>query len=469
VSDEYFAWLKANYAEDLHEIEELIIQKGRRKLPKKEKDEIENKLFRKTTDIFHRERQFPNFLRFYLEAREIDKDWLIDWWNKNGKDKEKNYIKKEKELLKKFLPYPPSLEIFSPGSWSLQINIKLRKPYLSRDDNDFYFMDNPVKRDVVFKIPYVSPTQWKGLLRSALVRNLEQWWQNKNKSREVNDLFIRKRLQIVRMCGNESEVDLEESETKNISDSETYLDTIGGEKLAVEYRNRLRKHTESGYYAGRLHFYPTFFWSSPEMEVINPHDRFTGTGKRPIYFESVPKEENGQFSLLYMPLTGDKDSYLSEALEDLEMAVEALEKMLLVYGFGAKTSSGFGVIDDKEQQGKLRFRIKEVETGGEESKEPEKDNIPEEFRKYLTDGQKVKPQFLDEQGELLSNNEYKKKAPSGGGSLNEYKRFRRWYKKDFWEKSNLEYREVRESNLETVKSFVNFADLKQKIEEPGVK
>ncbi|RMD65479.1 hypothetical protein D6833_02915, partial [Candidatus Parcubacteria bacterium] len=41
---------------------------------------------------------------------------------------------------------PPDLTIFPTGSWALQFTFTLRTPYLSRDDVDFYILDNPVKK-----------------------------------------------------------------------------------------------------------------------------------------------------------------------------------------------------------------------------------------------------------------------------------------------------------------------------------
>ena len=63
----------------------------------------------------------------------------------------------------------PSITDFPHGSWTLDVPFTLRKSYISRDDTDFYIIDNPVKKEWVFKVPYVvQPVE--GALRSAMVR-----------------------------------------------------------------------------------------------------------------------------------------------------------------------------------------------------------------------------------------------------------------------------------------------------------
>jgi CRISPR-associated protein Cmr2 len=113
------------------------------------------------------------------------------------------------------------------------------------------------------------------------------------------------------------------------------------------------KGEEEEFSAGRLHFYPTFF-DRIGLEVINPHDRKTGTGKQPIYFECVPAGTYGTFTLLYVPLDliGRREDVKEQAQEDLRAAAEGIRAMLTEYGFGAKTSSGYGVakVEEKDTQ-----------------------------------------------------------------------------------------------------------------------
>ncbi|MEJ5203587.1 MAG: RAMP superfamily CRISPR-associated protein, partial [Anaerolineales bacterium] len=143
----------------------------------------------------------------------------------------------------------PSMELtlLPLSSWFIQFTFTLAKPYLSKDDNPFYIIDNPIIRDKVFGLPMVRSTSWKGNLYSAL-------WQT------------------------------------------------GHDKEDDEQMQRLFGETrgEEGGQAGRLYFYPTFF-TQTGLEIINPHDRKRRVGKNPILFECVPDGARGTFSLLYVP------------------------------------------------------------------------------------------------------------------------------------------------------------------------
>ena len=117
------------------------------------------------------------------------------------------------------------------------------------------------------------------------------------------------------------------------------------------YRERLRQHFELRHddplpnHRGRLMYYPTYF-DRIDVEVINPHSRETKAGTLPIYLESVPAGATGVFSLLYVPfdcIGQDEAKTRAEVAADLPLVAEALQAMLTTYGFGAKTSSGFGV------------------------------------------------------------------------------------------------------------------------------
>jgi len=64
----------------------------------------------------------------------------------------------------------------------------LEKPYVSKDENEFYIIDNPIRKEKIFGLPYVTPSTWKGSLRSVI-----QQLEDKNENTE----------QIERLFGNE--------------------------------------------------------------------------------------------------------------------------------------------------------------------------------------------------------------------------------------------------------------------------
>ena len=199
------------------------------------------------------------------------------------------------------------LNLFPVGSWLLQINFILAKPYISKDDEAFYIIDNPVKKEKVFRVPYVSASTWKGNLREALRLNFELKSEGKDEDEKIR--------------------------LRKDEDEKTRL-LMGNERNA-----------EEKFRAGRLHFFPTYF-DQIDLEVINPHERISGAGKLPIYLEVVPKDSKGTFRLLYVPfdqLHESDETRCQHAWALLAELQEAMKFLLLDLGIAAKKSSGFGV------------------------------------------------------------------------------------------------------------------------------
>ncbi len=314
-------------------------------------------------------------------------------------------------------PTLPDINQFPRGSWAINFKFTLQKPYISKDDTDFYILDNPVRKEWVFQVPYIAPSQWKGALRAAMVKRLVE--------EGCCDTFVDRRIQLTLLFGNEKEVALDDKAL------DKYLDKKGGEDIAKEYRGRLESMTDTGLFAGNLHFYPTYF-TEISMEVINPHDRETGAGKLPIYFESVPAGAGGTFALLYVPVDciGSNDDADDEtekqSAEMLRLVAEGVEAMLTEYGFGAKTSSGFGTAGGGVEDG----RVEGLDLPAQEEGAPEPSN--ENYLKYLNDDGTVREEFCGDDGEPMSVKQYKRRShdgrtPEGGGSQNEFKQFMNWY------------------------------------------
>ncbi|MCE7984168.1 MAG: hypothetical protein DYG89_23585 [Caldilinea sp. CFX5] len=210
----------------------------------------------------------------------------------------------------------PSLDLtmLPAYTFALQFTFTLAQPYLSKDDNPFYIIDNPIVRDKVFQLPLVRPSSWKGSLRHAL-------WQQGHQ----HDGDTRQDSQIQRLFGDATDDD------------------------------------ERGQ-SGRLIFYPTFF-TKTSLEIINPHDRTRRVGKNPILLESVPAGATGTFTSLYAPfdrIGEDEAETRHQVAADLALLAQGIRAMFTLYGFGAKTSSGFGLAETefaKDQQGKANARI----------------------------------------------------------------------------------------------------------------
>lgn len=223
-----------------------------------------------------------------------------------------NKYQEHVELFKKLklTEQPISLEYLPKYSFTIGIEFKLSKPYISKNDEDFYIIDNPILKDKVFRIPMIRPSGWKGALSGALYR-------------------------------------------LGLTADREFVKRVFGE---VKESND--KGSPSIGFAGRMHIFPAFFLD-PKMgiEVINPRERKTHAGTKPIPFEAV-REGCSTFSMLYVPfdrIGKNEGETRTEVQEDIKYLLEGIQGMFRTYGFGAKTSSGFGTAED---DCKFEIRIK---------------------------------------------------------------------------------------------------------------
>jgi CRISPR-associated protein Cmr2 len=292
-----------------------------------------SKTYAQTSDRWNN----PSGLRKAIESRDLD-----------------SYFKQQRDNLLKplglFVDEAPSLDALPQHSFLIHFAFRLRKPYLSKDDTEFYIIDNPVRKDKVFRLSYVAPTGWKGALRAAMVRQLVE-----EKDKLSDEEFAEKRFRLTILFGDEKG-----EEGMRITGLAEFLDQVKGDEAAKSYRQKVKNYFEVEddkplpHHSGRLVFFPTFF-TQISLEVINPHDRGTGAGRQPIYIESVPKDAEGRFTLLYVPFdrVGHEEAdpvrgirlLQDEVAFDLTIVAEGVRAMFTEYGFGAKTSSGFGVAD----------------------------------------------------------------------------------------------------------------------------
>jgi CRISPR-associated protein Cmr2 len=221
----------------------------------------------------------------------------------------KNDIKVEKDSI-----------IFNNGnikiegdSAILMINKEKRHKFIVKKDNDKIWLcdgkitENPIVRDKFTGLPMVKPSTWKGHLRFA-ANKVE--WKNEQEKKEI----------IKRLFGSEPE----------------------------EKNNPLK---------GRLYFFPSFFNDEAEKDVITPLKRETRTPARgPIDFEVINPGKKSDFYLLYFPYP-EIENKKDVVDNDLKFLAEALKLMFYTYGFSAKKTSGFGVIEEKLEEGKLWIKI----------------------------------------------------------------------------------------------------------------
>lgn len=176
----------------------------------------------------------------------------------------------------------------------IQIDLELVRPFYSRDDRVFYPIENPVKRDWVFHEPYLAAAGIKGLLRWA--------WS---------------------MCWSEDESKKDHSRK-----------LFGPEKGDL---------TEENARMGMLYPGPLFWNGRVGLEVINPHDRKSGTGQNPIKYEVVERGSKGRLALLIV----NREESLDSLRSIMAPFWEALMFLLEDSGLSAKRSADWGQVSIK--------------------------------------------------------------------------------------------------------------------------
>ncbi|MCD6238979.1 MAG: CRISPR-associated protein [Thermotogae bacterium] len=238
------------------------------------------------------------------------------------------------------------------GSWVLEFPITLKKPFISKDDIPFYIIENPVRKDKVFGIPFTSGMSWKGNLRWTMMKVFLE------PNADNPDKFAQIRFKHTLLFGMEKGW----VETQGWTE---YLDKLCSD-AREKYENMLKnkfnqEKARDVHIRGMLYFYPTF-WDKVDMIVINPHDRKTKTGKNPIYFEVVPAGAKGVFRLVYVPFYYwfdlSENEFKKKVVEDLRDVIVGIKNMMLTYGFSARKSSGFGVIKDSWDKEASRLEIR---------------------------------------------------------------------------------------------------------------
>jgi len=266
--------------------------------------------------------------------------------------------KRLKELINESIPY-------SFGIW---IKFKLKQPYFSKDDEEFYLIQNPILKDKVFKVPMIRGSGWKGAIANAgreiiKEKDREEFWKYVFSYIRIfgtgNEEF-RELMEILNKNNKDNDnVELKKSLANyvlfnigaqiNLKDLERNLGTLV-EKYFNEFKNKfVSSDNNKKYYEakkGRAIFYPTYF-DRLSLEVINPHSRKTRAGINPIHYEVVPKGAEGILQIVYIPFDGILKKYeeLKEEVErDLKFLCECIERIADL-GVGAKTKLGWGTFE----------------------------------------------------------------------------------------------------------------------------
>lgn len=229
------------------------------------------------------------------------------WFATDKNDARRCYTKHVKSKtdfkVPAYLQMEPDFGTLPDPTWiGIEVAFTLVTPWYSKDDRPFHVLDNPVRKDRVFGIPFMSAASWKGLLRWAMGMNTG-------------------------LIGPEP---IEDEQNRKIAEA-AILHLFGNEKGASEDFRR-----------GALAFYPTWF-ARVGFEVINPHSRKTRAGTQPIYYEVVPPGTQGTLRLLYAPLPGQATRDGVHTQDVLGNLLSAIDQLVTVYGFSAKRTAGWGL------------------------------------------------------------------------------------------------------------------------------
>lgn len=255
---------------------------------------------------------------------------------------------------------------FIPYSVILHAKIELIAPYFSRDDDEFYLIQNPCLKEKVFKVPMVRGSSWKGVI----VKAFRELINESDKKAEIIQSYLR-----IFGTGSSEFKKLEETikgfveKGKNLSKDDLikYLlfelgfklkkddmykinnDNKRVEFIKEKFWSEIEKNSnkELTHYLtthkGRAIFYPTYF-DKLSLEIINPHSRKTRAGTNPIHYEVVPKDTKGILQIVYIPFDGvlkSNDKLKVEVEQDIKFLIQAIEKAQSI-GIGAKEKLGWG-------------------------------------------------------------------------------------------------------------------------------
>jgi len=313
-----------------------------------------------------------NYLKTTSKILSFDNDTLKRMQNISGIITEEDDVK---NLVKKLPKY----------SFTVCVNFKLLEPYFSKDDDEFYIIQNPVLKEHVFKVPMVRGSSWKGALAGAFKKLLNKIDNEKSK---IIESYLR-----IFGAGSDSIKGIEsylKEKSKNLEDfknnilefilfelgmkvTKDDIDEIKAEnnedkliqKLQEKIFQKIKKNDlpiEFQTHKGKAIFYPTYF-NKLSLEIINPHDRRKRAGTVPIHYEVVPKDTEGILQIVYIPFDGvlKKDKDLKEEVEqDLKYLCQAIQT-LADEGIGAKTKLGWGRFELEKKyfcvKGDERFQV----------------------------------------------------------------------------------------------------------------
>jgi len=344
------------------------------------------------------ERKEKEFKKGSEEQKQIRKD-------KRDVEGQKNKIRQKyiDEAKKEHSHLPASIEFQWPSTWpsdwvGFEIYFTLQTPWYSKDDRPFHVLDNPLRKELVFGVPFMSASSWKGMLRWAFAMRTGQIGPSPEPDEEKLKFYQK---QILYLFGNE-------------------------------------RGAQNDFQSGALQFYPTWF-DKIDFELINPHDRARRAGTNPIIYEVLPAGTEGILKLLYAPAPGEVRRDGVDKVECLSSLVDAIQHLLETYGISAKRTVGWGRAKISSENSKVWIREDNVLGSLIDKISIDKDSKeytpPKAEFKELMDDNGNPISILLKDGKLVSKTQFKKLGDakpcigdSGQCTSRLYEEFCAWYK-----------------------------------------
>ncbi len=205
---------------------------------------------------------------------------------------------------------------FPRYSARLLLEFKLLTPLITKDDDPFYPLENPVRKDPIFRVPYLSAASVKQLFDKAFQRAV----QLKNGMGLASEKSLANRLHAF---GSKD-------------DNKTALRLFGASN------NSNHVQPSRGGEVGRLRFSPVWF-KNVQFLPINPK---AAEESAPIQVEAIAPnpQENAVIEIVYFNPHSVNLTNEQVVREDLANLLTAVAVLLPDLGLGSKREDGYGAI-----------------------------------------------------------------------------------------------------------------------------
>lgn len=285
----------------------------------------------------------------------------VVWW-KSAEEVDLSTLVTPKELVLQGLPCLP------PQIAALKVTFRLRKdsPFYSRAWTPSLAGDNvnPLFLDKTLRLPELTGSAWKGLLRHAYFKMFEIGLPFEPDSPDtktladcLGDQALRPRADSWRQRG----IRLFGTERKELA---RHLDELFGCQAAEPDEEEDSRIGEESEKEGTIRTFSTFF-SKVRREILNPQNRTLAkspAGRDPVTFEVVCGGEKGVFQALLVP---EPSTRPSDTAGDLLALLWTLEYLFQRFGISARRNRGWGRVRVEKARWNLNAKTGKGKTLGQ--------------------------------------------------------------------------------------------------------